>query len=71
MPVKIRKTKEGYTTSTPRGVKGRGMSLRDAKRQKRLLNAIEHDPTFKPDKKKKTPKRKYYRAPTYIVGSRG
>ena len=51
MPVKVRKTKKGYTVSTPRGVKGRGMTKKNAKRQARLLNAIDHG--WKPTKKKK------------------
>jgi hypothetical protein len=42
MPVKIRKTKTGYTTSTPGGVKGRGMTKTNAERQERLLNAVDH-----------------------------
>ncbi len=71
MPIKIRKTKRGHTTSSPSGIKGRGMTLRNAQRQKRLLNAIEHGFSPKPRKKKKTPERKYYRAPTRVVGIRG
>jgi len=39
-----------YKVSTPGGVKGRKMTLRNAKRQARLLNAIDHG--WKPDKKK-------------------
>lgn len=42
MPAKITKTKHGYTVSTPGGVKGRKMTLRKAKAQARLLNAVEH-----------------------------
>ena len=42
MPYTKRKTKKGYTVSSPRGVKGRGMTLRNAKSQIRLLNAVEH-----------------------------
>jgi len=38
---KSRKRKR-YRVSTPKGVKGRGMTLRNAKRQARLLNAVEH-----------------------------
>jgi hypothetical protein len=50
MPVRTRKTKSGYTNSTPGGVKGRGMTKRNAMRQKRLINAVEHGfkPTGKP-----------------------
>jgi hypothetical protein len=42
MPVKTRKTSGGYTNSTPNGVKGRNMTKKNAKRQKNLLNAVEH-----------------------------
>lgn len=44
MPATIRK-KPGtmrYTVKTPGGVKGKSVTLRDAKAQQRLLNAIEH-----------------------------
>lgn len=54
MPVKIRKTKKGkFRVSTPGGVKARGTTKAKAKAQKRLLNAVEHNPDFKPRKKKK------------------
>lgn len=42
MPVKTRKTKGGYTNTTPGGVKGRNMTKKNAMNQKRLLNAVEH-----------------------------
>lgn len=45
MPAKISKDKKRkgkFTVRTPGGVKGRGMTLRNAKRQVRLLNAIDH-----------------------------
>lgn len=49
MPVKTTKTKgHGYTNRTPGGVKGRNMTKKNAEAQKRLLNAIEHNPNFKP-----------------------
>lgn len=50
MPVKIRKNKgsRGYRVSTPGGVKAKSTSLKNAKSQERLLNAIEHNPDFKP-----------------------
>lgn len=51
MPARKRKTKRGYTVYTPGGVKGRGMTLRNAKKQIRLLNAIDHG--WKPDKRRK------------------
>ncbi len=42
MPVKIKKVKGGYRVSTPHGTKAKKTSLRKAKAQKRLLNAVEH-----------------------------
>lgn len=50
MPARKRKTKKGYTVSTPGGVKGRGMTLRNANKQIRLLNAVKHG--WKPDKRR-------------------
>ena len=51
MPVKIRKVKKGkYQVSTPGGIKSKGSTLANAKKQKRLLNAVEHSdwrPTHK------------------------
>lgn len=52
MPVSIRKA-NGHQVSTPGGVKAKGTTLRNALRQKRLLNAIDHG--WKPTKKKKKP----------------
>ena len=53
MPVSISKDKsgKGYEVSTPNGVKGEKMTLRNAKRQERLLNATDHG--WKPGKKGK------------------
>jgi hypothetical protein len=42
LPVTIRKVKGGYRVSTPHGTKSKRTSLRKAKAQKRLLNAVEH-----------------------------
>ena len=54
MPVRIRKLKGGKVrVSTPGGVKAKGTTLKRAMAQKRLLNAIENDPTFKPRKRKR------------------
>jgi len=56
MPVKIRKLKGGRVrVSTPGGVKSKSTTLRKARRQKRLLNAIEHG--FVPRKSKKRSKK--------------
>ncbi len=61
MPVRIRKLKEGgkVRVSTPGGVKAKSTTMAKAKRQKRLLNAIEHGfkPTGKKAKKRKKRKR--------------
>jgi len=49
MPVSIRKNKGGsYKVSTPNGVKAKHTTKAKAKAQERLLNAIEHNPNFKP-----------------------
>jgi hypothetical protein len=53
MPVKIRKV-DGYRVSTPHGVKAKHTSKKKAMSQQRLLNAVEHNPNFKPHKKKKS-----------------
>jgi len=49
MPVKITKVKGGVRVSTPQGTKSKKTTAAKAKRQKRLLNAIEHG--FKPRKR--------------------
>jgi hypothetical protein len=57
MPSKIRK-KNGYQVKSPTGrVHAKGTTLRKAKAQQRLLNAIEHNPDFKPRKKKRSSRR--------------
>ena len=53
MPVSLEKLANGKVrVSTPHGTKAKGTSLLKAKRQKRLLNAVEHGwkPTGKPAK---------------------
>lgn len=53
MPVTIRKKKGGkYSVRTPGGVKAKKTTKKKAIAQKRLLDAIEHNPDFKPGKKK-------------------
>lgn len=50
MPVKITKTKSGkYKVSTPNGVHAKSTTKEKAKKQARLLNAVEHG--WKPKKK--------------------
>lgn len=49
MPVAIKKNPSGsYRVSTPNGTKAKHTTKVKAQRQKRLLNAIEHNPDFKP-----------------------
>jgi hypothetical protein len=54
MPLSIRKNKNksSYRVSTPGGVKAKHTTKAKAKAQIRLLNAIDHNPNFKPRKKK-------------------
>ena len=42
MPVKVKKVKGGYRVSTPHGVKAKHTTKKKAKKQERLLNAVEH-----------------------------
>ena len=52
MPVKITKLKgKGVKVTTPHGVKAKKTTTKKAKKQKRLLQAIEHG--WKPTKRKK------------------
>lgn len=52
MPVKVSRTKGGkYQVRTPGGVKAKGTTKAKAKRQQRLLNAIDHG--YKPKGKKR------------------
>jgi hypothetical protein len=48
MPVKIKKV-NGYRVSTPGGVKAKHTTKAKAKKQERLLNAIDHG--WKPKRK--------------------
>lgn len=50
MPVKISKTKRGYSVRTPNGVKAKHTTKAKAEAQKRLLNAVEHG--WRPSKNK-------------------
>jgi len=50
MPVRIKKV-DGYRVSTPGGVKAKHTTKAKAKKQERLLNAVEH--RWKPTGKKK------------------
>jgi len=65
MPVKVRKNKKGgYTVRTPGGVKAKNTTKAKAKKQKRLLNAVEHSdwrPTGKKKKKNDNKKVPYLR----------
>jgi len=53
MPYKMTKTSSGYTVSSPNRVHGRHMTLENAKKQIRLLNAVEYNPEFAAILKKK------------------
>ncbi len=48
MPVSIRRKGKCYSVRTPHGTKARCTTRRKAKAQERLLNAIEHNPGFRP-----------------------
>lgn len=55
MPVRVRKTKKGrYRVSTPHGVKAKGTTKGKARRQARLLRAIDHG--WKPSRGKRRKK---------------
>ena len=54
MPYKIVAKPSGkYQVSSPTRIHSKGTTLAKAKAQERLLNAIEHNPNFKPYSKKK------------------
>ncbi len=58
MPVKISKLSSGKVrVSTPHGVKSKGTTLKKAKAQERLLNAVEHS-NWRPTGKKARSKRR-------------
>ena len=48
MPAKVTKVKGGYQVKTPNAVHAKHTTKAKAKSQQRLLNAIEHNPNFKP-----------------------
>lgn len=53
MPYHLEKIDGKYKVYGPSGAKSKkGMTLRNAKRQLRLLQAIKHNPSFKPRGKK-------------------
>jgi hypothetical protein len=55
VPVKISRVSRGrYAVSTPSGTKAKGTTKKKAESQRRLLNAVEDDSTFKPRKKKRS-----------------
>lgn len=45
------KNKGKVRVSTPHGTKSKATTMAKAKKQQRLLNAIEHNPNFKPRKR--------------------
>ena len=58
MPATVRKVKGGYSVRTPRRVHAKRTTKAKAKAQQRLLNAIEHNPGWKPTGKKAKKKRR-------------
>lgn len=50
MPYKISKSGSGYSVRSPHGTKAKHTTKAKAKKQVRLLQAIEHNPNFKPRK---------------------
>ena len=52
MPIRITKTDGKYRVSTPGGTKAKHTTLRKAKAQQRLLNALEHNPDWRPTGKR-------------------
>ena len=51
MPAKIRKVRGGYSVRTPRRIHAKRTTKAKAKKQQRLLNAIDHG--FKPTRRRK------------------
>lgn len=53
MPAKVSRSGKGngFKVTTPGGVKAKNTTRKKAKGQQRLLNALEHNPDFKPRKK--------------------
>ena len=55
MPAKTKKLPSGkYQVRTPEGVTAKGTTKEKAESQQRLLNAIAHNPGWKPTGKRKT-----------------
>lgn len=53
MPVKISRTDHKFRVATPGGVKAKATTRRKAEAQRRLLEALERDPNFKPRQRRK------------------
>ena len=51
MPAKIKKVKGGYKVTTLSSVKAKKTTLKKARKQRRLLNAVDHG--WRPSKKGK------------------
>jgi hypothetical protein len=52
MPAKITKVGNKFKVTTPNGTHAKGTTKAKAKAQVKLLNAIDHNPSFKPRKGK-------------------
>jgi len=62
MPYKIRRKKGGdYSVASPHGTKAKSTTRANAEAQVRLLQAIEHNPDFKPRKRGR--KQRHHSAP--------
>jgi len=48
MPYKIRKNKGSYSVTSPHGTRAKHTTKEKAEAQVRLLQAVEHNPGFKP-----------------------
>ena len=71
MPVKIQSVGKGkYRVSTPHGTKAKHTTLAKAKRQERLINAVDHGwkPTGKPAKRHESIETKATRVVSILLG---
>lgn len=71
MPVKIQSVGKGkYRVSTPHGTKAKHTTLTKAKKQERLLNAIDHGwkPTGKPAKRHESIEMKATKVVNILLG---
>jgi hypothetical protein len=60
MPYKVKKNDGAYSVTSPRGTKAKNTTKKKAESQVRLLQAVEHNPDFKPRGGKKMRQTKHY-----------